>query len=372
MTTQTQTPTILEQAESLYNQALEMKTKKSDYMTIAQDIDFNELCEAVLPPAETNLFGNVAYVQPDPLPMTENGFGQMCGKLGKEVMKPIFNKKQVPADFLLYAVDPDIRAELMKRFVSKMGKEKWLVRTFDGNVRSVLSEGYGVFDNDEILETLLDLINDPASEVLRERGQLVRSFVTPDELHVKVIVPNVHRSERGGNYGTGFYVGNGEIGNVKIKFFPCVQRHSCTNSIIVEQNGFSEFHKGDIETKRILFKANMLNAFGKSSDALKRMLVAEEEKLPSFDDILLGMAKENGWSEKEKLAVIKGTENQETVAGLVNGITYAAHHVHGTSEEAIKWETLGGRLLTAKGTIFDRARRVGVNVREKELENVEQ
>lgn len=366
MNTQTETKTLVEQVEELYNQAMDMKERKSDFLTVARDIDFNELCEAVLPASEENLFGSTAYVQPDPLPMNENGFGQMCGKLGKEVMKAIPNKKQVPSDFLLYAVDPDIRAELMKRFVSQMGEEKWFIRTYEDHVRSVLSEGYGVFDNHEILETLLDMVNAPENEDLRNRGQVVRSFVTPDELHVKVIVPNVHRSDKGGPYGVGFYVGNGETGNVTIRFYPVIQRHSCTNSIITERDGFREFHKGDIATKRILFKSNMLNAFGNSGDTLKRMLVAEEEKLPSFTDILIGMAKEHGWSEKERMTVMQGTEGQQTRAGIVNGVTYAAHKLHGTSERAIDMEILGGRLLDAKGTIFDRAARVGVNVREKE------
>jgi hypothetical protein len=68
---------------------------------------------------------------------------------------------------------------------------------------------------------------------------------------------------------------------------------------------------------------------------------------------------------KDFLEVVDaGTEGQRTVAGLVNGITYAAHaHADTSNPEALELETLAGNYLLASPSVFARLAQQGGNRR---------
>jgi hypothetical protein len=78
------------------------------------------------------------------------------------------------------------------------------------------------------------------------------------------------------------------------------------------------------------------------------MVQAQYEQLPALDRIIDGLAEKFEWSQELTFAVVHGTENQRTVAGLVNGITYAAHAVNLPAQQAVSLEMLGGKLLMAE------------------------
>lgn len=68
----------------------------------------------------------------------------------------------------------------------------------------------------------------------------------------------------------------------------------------------------------------------------------------------------DGWKQDFLEVVDQGTEGQRTVAGLVNGITYAAHvHTDTSNPEALELETLGGRYLLANPSVFARLAQQG-------------
>ena len=120
---------------------------------------------------------------------------------------------------------------------------------------------------------------------------------------------------------------------------------------------------------RTQFKAaigKMLNAAG---ELLDRMIAAEDEQVPDFESVLAGLAIKHGWPIDVRDAVFSGTENSHTRAGIVNGVTYAAHAAVSEPNDQADMEMLGGRLLVAPDSLFADAARsyrrqqAGVEVR---------
>ena len=182
--------------------------------------------------------------------------------------------------------------------------------------------------------------------------------------------------------GIGTYVGNDEIGAGRIKVWPLIQSTSCSNSTVfrplrtsaefgmgsdneqlpideedVKQRdfvGISLVHRGDRKRLEYLLK----NAIGLSLNAgaayLDKLIEAETQRLPNFTDVLAGLAKKYNWSEKTQTNVALGTRGDQTVAGLVSGITFAAQDIE-NQDARLDMETLGGAILVNSDSLFGRA-----------------
>jgi hypothetical protein len=129
---------------------------------------------------------------------------------------------------------------------------------------------------------------------------------------------------------------------------PFIQRHACTNSTVWEEGGIKLKQTGDRRNKLMLLIASMGEALQACGDLIQRMVQAQYEQLPALDQIIDGLAERFEWSQEVTFAVVHGTENQRTVAGLVNGLTYAAHAATLPAQQAISLEMLGGKLLMAE------------------------
>ena len=84
---------------------------------------------------------------------------------------------------------------------------------------------------------------------------------------------------------------------------------------------------------------------------------AEEEQIPDFEAVLSGLARQHGWAQPVHSAVLIGTEGNTTRAGIVNGITYAAHRAVEHPNDQVDMEILGGAILTAPDSLFTQAAR---------------
>jgi replicative DNA helicase len=139
---------------------------------------------------------------------------------------------------------------------------------------------------------------------------------------------------------------NGEIGQAKVRVLPLIQRHSCTNSIIVDdENAVSVTHRGDWDYLQFRLLNALKNVFKLSFDWLQKVLDAEQTPIEDFTSVLEELSKQYGWTEEQKTSVAIGTEGQETLGGLVNGISYAAHEAVKDPSEMITWELLAGKVL---------------------------
>ena len=316
---------------------------KHDHDATAGELTFDETASLVLP---SNLFG-----QSPPVVPTEWALGQICSRLGPTVFGR-GRSKSVPRDYLM-AIPPELRATLLNDHLNHTDPDqKWLVRCYKDEARAILSGRYSVIDNDEVLK-IIQQIEDEQPDLPGK--QLIRSQVTPDRLHVKM----TWADSDDGNYAIGAYVGNGEIGNSKIKVFPFVQRHSCTNSIVLDRDAGVEFvHTGNMTAKFVMFKAHIIEAFKASDALLDKLMQAENEKLPNFLDVIEGLSNRYNWNDHVKEKIILGSEGKMTRAGLVNGVTFAAHTAFNDADAQVDMEIMGGRILVADESLFAQAARV--------------
>jgi len=335
--------------EGLIETSAQHDARKHDHTADAQALRFDGDAKLLVPPT---LMGYLP-----PLVMTEWADRQLYAKLGPVVFGR-GSSKALPYDYLS-ALEPDLRADVLNRHLTAAGDRRWLVRGYDASARAVLDSGYPIVSNTELLEALEGLIK-------HERGkfpglQFVRPSVTADDLNVKIVWRNVDPDGAGGNppFGLGCYLGNGEIGNRRIRLWPLVQKHSCTNSIIVDHDeGLTLTHRGSLAGIMVLIKAAMGRVFRASAEALDRLILAESERIEDLSDVLDGLSVKYGWRDEVRDAVAFGMEGRQTRAGLVGGITYAAHAVFDDPNEQADMEVLGGRVLMADGGLFAAAVRL--------------
>lgn len=335
----------------LLNESIEQDTHKADHVGPASLFKFNE--NSMLSMNENvPLFRNANV---PPMEMTDWSYRQTFAKLGATVF-PKQKGKSLPADYLL-ALPAEVRADLLNMHISKFKGRDWLVRSYDQTCRAILSDGYADTSNTELLKILEGVTSESRADHV-----LYNSSVNFDSLNVKIIwrnveIPNADESNK--YWGIGVYIGNGQIGNRKLRMTPYIQRHSCKNSLIIDGTKSTlEFtHRGSVTAKMSLVKANMLEILPVAGEYLNKMIEADYEHLPDFSDVLNGMTQHYGWSDSFAMKVATGTEGRETKAGIVNGITYAAQSIE-NHDERVDTEMLAGAILVSPDSVFSRMARI--------------
>jgi hypothetical protein len=317
----------------------EYDTHKADYTDLAAKMSFDHEARLIVPP---QLFGSVP-----PLSLTTWAWYQVYSKMVPMVYGKGSNKSTLPTDYLP-ALRPDLRAYVLNDHIKNGANGTgWMVRAYDETCRAVVSDGFATIGNTELLDTFAGVVKEQHTPDF----QLIRPAVTPDEMYLKSVWKDVQAG--GKNYGLGVFMSNSEIGGRKIRIKPVVQKHSCTNSIIVDhEKGIELTHRGSRITKMILIKAAIAEIFGLAAEALDRLVKAESEVIPNFSDVLLGLTAHYGWDDKTSATVSIGTEGNQTRAGIINGVTYAAHAVEREAAEQAEMEMLGGKMLTLPADFF--------------------
>lgn len=330
---------------------------KHDHVVPLSAVSFDEAARVVL--EEKTPFGGTA-----PMNLTNYALCQAFTKLSCAVY-PAGSSKTLPADYLT-RIPRDLLATILNRHVSDLTAKSaarrdrgWTVRGYGDTARAILDGRYPTKPgNTEILRMV--------QETLEADGgagfggvTLIRSEVTPDNLYLKAVFAKVNTGD--GEYGLGVCIVNGEIGNRNLVFEPLIQRGVCTNTTVVDADGFSvrQIHAGNhwAEMKTIL-RVAINRALRISGELVNRLLAADAEQIPTFAEVLSGIKADQGWDDATFKTVVTGTEGRETRAGIVNGITYAAHKLHGDDPEAMhEMERLGGAMLVAPGSLFEAAAR---------------
>jgi hypothetical protein len=167
--------------------------------------------------------------------------------------------------------------------------------------------------------------------------------LTPDKLTLNLIFRDYNTT--GGNFGVGVRVGTGETGKNKVYTYPYIQRTSCTNSIVWKEEGaWDHAHTGEGRVLKVSFLASLIEALAGSENLLEKFLEAEIKKLKSFDQILDEMTERHNWTKEVHDNILKGTEGNETVGGMVNGLSFAAQRVE-NPDESENLEELAGEFL---------------------------
>jgi hypothetical protein len=251
-------------------------------------------------------------------PMTDWAFAQVCQKLGKGAWPG--TGRTLPKEYLT-ACPPWLRAEQLNHFAGIVNQQ-WLVRAYDNTCRAVLSDAYAIVGVTEALDITKRALDSSGASAVT----VFKPVVTPDILHLKLIVRNVDTDD--GKYGLGAYVTTGETGNRRLEVRPLLQRNSCTNSIIFSGGqAFSRSHIGNRYVLAQLFTAAVYDAIGGSVQSLKRLLHARNERLDDIGSFVDKLIKKAGWSVELKDSILVGTEGHTSLFGVVQGISSAANSV---------------------------------------------
>jgi len=332
----------MDRIDQLVEQSVSYDEQKETYTVNWSAMRFDK--KRLVVPADSPLFANGA-VALDP---TDWAMRQLAIKLGPAY----WNKpgKMLPLEYFNNL--PVARYDELLNYHLSLGNGK-PVRTlsYQDSARAFLSENYAEIPNTDTLRWAQDAFN---------RGgkgndyKMINGWVSPDSLEIKAMVYN--RPTPDGPYGLGVCIRNGEIGNSKLAACALIQRHSCTNSIIVNKElAYEAFHRGNSQVLRISFVAAIAQAIIDSNELVDRMIAAYDIQIPTIEDVLQKLAKDNGWENEFTTTVAMGTENSSTLAGLVNGISHGAKFTE-SEEERTKMETLAGNLLVAPPeSLFGRA-----------------
>lgn len=333
--------------KQLLDQSAAQDQHKSDYPTHPHQINFDN--NSIMQVTGNSLFANASVA----LNPTDWAWRQMFAKLAKSVYGKGENKT-LPADYLL-ALRADLRAHVLNDHCRNYPNGNWLVRAFDDNCRAVLSDQYAAISNTE----LLAIVEKIAGETSAPSRLTDSTSVTPDSLNMRMIWKDIARPDQqngNGGWGIGVAITNGETGQRKLRGMPLLQRHSCQNSIVVDQqvNGFEFTHRGSVSTKMIVVKSAMQEILPFAAELLERMIAADSQQIPDFTSVLDGLAIQYNWDDQTKTNVAVGTEGRDTKAGIINGVTHAAKFAQ-TDDDRMDMEILGGRLLVGNDSVFARA-----------------
>lgn len=295
-------------------------------------------------PAEEHLVG-----------LSEHAISQLHDKLGPAHYGKGSNRT-LPTEYL-GKFPPAMRADILN-WTLERSPSIWKVRLYEDTCRAVLDGDYPRVWNTDILRQL--------SRVLQDRNgfeglHVDRPYLTPDEFFLRLWWSGAGT----GNYRIGAAFGNSETGTRTFMGVPMIRRTSCANSIMVtdisaltgQKAGFQMVHYRGASAEAMMtqFYAQLPALLNASAVLINKMIEAESVLIPDFRQVLDGLMVEHGWKKDFLEVVDEGTEGQRTLAGLVNGITYAAHvHTDTTNPQALELEALGGRYLLANSAVFQR------------------
>lgn len=296
----------------LYQQTLEHDLQKDDFCPKVKEVSFDDSGRLVVPTP----FGAAS------LPMTDHALRQTCGML-----------KEPPYTYMKNC-SLGLMASNLNYWQEKLAKrsphERWFVRSYKSQARAVLSQKYTRVNGSEVLKAMIDVIGTTPHK-------LVRPYIDPDYIHVKITVADTD------NYAIGCYVCNGETGNYQMKVAPFIQRHSCTNSIIYQDGGWEHKHIYISSGEVFAFVKGRVGAALKlSAEMIDAVVRAEAETIPDIGDVVADLCKKHRLSPAVQSAVLIGTEGAHSLMGLINGFSYAAHQVEMNPDDRIGLESLAG------------------------------
>lgn len=254
---------------------------------------------------------------------------------------------------------PDESGEFLSQFfqsddytANTRGPKKVLARMHDGGFRAFLSDQYRIYDNHHLLKVATEFVGDIPHEI---KGVNLNA----DKLYIKIML--ALKSGHDGDYGIGFSLANMEIGGSAVHIMPFLYRQVCSNGLVVVQKRDAKEdgiltripHRWKT-TKQIDYAVHEALAYTleRSDQLVDAMAQSARMELPGAADILSKIVRGQGLGRKLVDHVVNtavlGMEGRETAAGVINGLSYAAHAAKGLNEDqAAQFEALAGSALDA-------------------------
>ncbi len=241
------------------------------------------------------------------------------------------------------------------------GVKQLLCRTYRGDFRAFLSDQYRPYDNLDYLKAAEDFLGNAPHSIVSVYNHR-RSHIDPDSMYVKVVQADWPGHD--GEYKFGWALRNDEIGKSSIRINPLIWRGRCQNAIVIARSIEQEAKELGIamriphrwhSVKQLNYMVKMALGFslGKGPEFIDEMAAAATKELPDAADILAKMIEARNFSQEATDSVtragILGMEGEATVAGLVNGLSFAAHKAQDklTDDQQAELEYLSGSVLAA-------------------------
>ncbi len=319
--------------------AQEQNAQRHDYRATTESLFVNQDGQL-----DANNYEVVNGTGPAPLKLTKHALGQIASRLGISYGRAFLgNNENLPSSIV---------ADILNHFLDTNDGKTFLVRQFGLNVRGILSDRYLIMDHQWVLQQALTSMTNP------DTGEVAQHLVAPgwrlepDYMQASIILRTTRPDGGDGAYGLGASIRNGTVGNASTGVASIVMRGACTNTIRERRSDWTVRHIGSTQILA-LRESLIIGAFGEafqySQELVDAMIRSRQQRLPNVFDIISKMVEGQKLPSSVESLVVSGTEQQESLFGLVNGITYAAHKAHAdelidadTSEDL---EAFGGLLL---------------------------
>lgn len=214
-------------------------------------------------------------------------------------------------------------------------------------VRGIVTSSYAVFDSDQVLETVQDVLGD---------GFSVKGYFLNEEgLHLRVTTPEPLAID-GEDLYPGLIISSGDVGNrsLEVSFF--IWKQVCTNGLVMEKVSGQVLHKRHLgiydpaDFKMSLTEAlEMFPTFCENA----KTLVEEARRKELTADMLTERLKAFGKSVKltegeENAITVLTTKYGMTLWGFVNALTEFAQAERFDLDNRIEIEAYAGDLITPK------------------------
>jgi hypothetical protein len=295
----------------------------------------------------------------DGTPLTESGLNSLR----------LFT--DIPSSMIAYMKDRDYSDDLVRYLNDDLNRreKEWngkgkdarefrvRVRHDDaGNdiIRAIVSERYGVIDNHEALDMIVDALpslDDALASHLFNDG---------DDIYGNVLLPDHMKSEPDSDYGVGIAFRNSEIRNSTFKISPFLFRAICLNGMIWGRMNseiqINQKHLGKIDTVDLQQQVRhaIAVALTQGNDMLTLLGYSKQVKVDNVLPVIaqicrdekLTVAQGKLWHKGylDSLHETTGHFNDKTAFGIVNGLTRSAQDYNASTRENM--ETIASKILS--------------------------
>ena len=229
----------------------------------------------------------------------------------------------------------------------------------DGNpvARAIVSERYGVIDNLEAMEMIIDAL--PSKDAIKD-ALASHLHNDGDDMFGNLLLPDNIKSEPDSDYGVGIAFRNSEVRNSTFKVSPFLFRAICLNGMIWGRQDSSikvnQRHMGNIDKQELREEVRraIVVALSQGNDLLTLLGHSKHVEVNNPEQVIAQLSRDNKmtiaqgklWHKGylESLQEASGHSHDRTAFGIVNGLTRSAQQYTGSTREQM--ETIASAILS--------------------------
>lgn len=228
----------------------------------------------------------------------------------------------------------------------------------DGNpvARAIVSERYGVIDNLEAMEMIIDAL--PSKDAIKD-ALASHLHNDGDDMFGNLLLPDNIKTEPDSDYGVGIAFRNSEVRNSTFKVSPFLFRAICLNGMIWGRQDSSikvnQRHMGNIDKQELREEVRraIVVALSQGNDLLALLGHSKHVEVKNPEQVIAQLSRDNKmtiaqgklWHKGylESLQEASGHSHDRTAFGIVNGLTRSAQQYTGSTREQM--ETIASAIL---------------------------